>query len=298
MRIRGSRLGNVLLFGNSSFLGGAKRALFLLALAVLLAVGVPGWARELAYPGVQRIVFKADVDTRRAVDALEHAGLGPALSRETASVHVSVIDDVRTVPLARARAWLDPRDPRRDAFIEGLPRLFEAEVRDSEGTTAETYSASQGGDNAYVLALPEPSGSLTGDAEADREAVLSPEELFGRARADFEAGITSHSSQSEHPRLPDFGSLIAHRAYQEGLPWGGTFSVPEIGDRVFRPRAERSGSGGGEHQSETSHEPVVEYSSEWLEDQLTGDENRLARLLAGTAGRAPVVFRTTRICSE
>ncbi len=451
----------------------ARHRLLVLTSAVLLLSGMAGSAGDgsdageqaspgaLPFPGVQRVLFEADVDTALAVDALEGARLGPALSRDTALVRVSAIGDVETVSLSEARTRLDRRDPRRDEYIERLPRLFDAKLSTGAGETIERYSVvylffgededeNQGNDkagdgrdedasagphthdaldtalSAYGIssgrwialdspAVPEPAGvelepdaaplfpvflivisasavaALASRALTDRRRltlllltialvggagvfpvtapvpsagegqghersrgcievrpnqfnasdwepgaytarsdrgdaadagsgtplllivpepsgpptvsggnapVHDPERLFRAARSDFNSEIGRHPVEDDRVLLPDFGLLIAHRAYQDGLAWGRTFSVPEPGERLFRPRAEQLGSNGSGDQAEKSGEVVVDYSVEWLRDQLDGDGNLSARLLAATAGRAPLIFRGSPVCRE
>ena len=455
-----------------------------LPLAVLLLVvfaGVPGFSQDAPFPGVQRILFEADVDTARAVYALESAGLGSGLSRDTVTVRLSVFGDVETVSLAEAQRRLDERDPRRDIYIQRLPRLFEAHARDDTGSIIGRYTVvylfvsdseavvsgsgdGQGGDgqgggdrpgmhsetaleaalssqgisrerwvmldrppadppllseravelfnpvlpmllagipallvallvwrvvrvlpivrgvrfmreravqaalvllialvvmagllpvtgmpvhtdnhrqevessdcielNSGSLALneleleddgstaaesnrnveivaPEPSGLSTANLEAGAGEGNSTEApaaeadalgaLFEAAMTDFESGMRAHALPGEEALLPDFGLLIAHRAYQAGLAWGGSFAVPQPGDRLFRPRAEQPDSRRNWDDPEKSRDVVVEYSLEWFREQFSGDENRAARLLAVTAGRAPLTFGVTPRCGR
>ncbi|MFW5994951.1 MAG: hypothetical protein ACOCRN_02480, partial [Spirochaetia bacterium] len=107
--------------------------------AVSVPGGFPGWMRlviiERSLERVARRSGSGESEEPGAVDspevglvesALERAGLGPTVSRASATVSLSTIDRVELVGLEAARERLLPLDPRRDAYIETAVAIFDA----------------------------------------------------------------------------------------------------------------------------------------------------------------------------
>lgn len=93
----------------------------LLAFALLQAVARPGPAVSL-WAGYRAVLVGADAGQAEA--ALRSAGAGEVLSAASEDFCFSEFDSLGRATLASLDERLDPRDPRRDAYVEGLKNIF------------------------------------------------------------------------------------------------------------------------------------------------------------------------------
>jgi len=99
------------------------------SLSLIFPVIVPGLYRSPAEWDPFQTVF-TDRDPAEAERLLAQAGVSEVITEHTSEVLITRFSRVESVPLSDALRRLDPRDPRRDPFIEELPRYF---TTDTEG---------------------------------------------------------------------------------------------------------------------------------------------------------------------
>ncbi len=117
---------------------------------------------------------------------------------------------------------------------------------------------------------------LTGNTELTSS---DARRLYSRARADWE--------RDPEPEIPHFGSVLAHVAYQHALAWGRDYKPPRYDERVFRPTSDHSAVG----RTDVEEDTVIHFNDRWLASAIGPDGLPVARLLAQSAGRAPITLR-------
>ncbi|MBU8912985.1 MAG: hypothetical protein KOO61_03110 [Spirochaetales bacterium] len=99
------------------------------SLSLLFPVIVPGLYRSPAeWEPFQTVL--TDRGPEEAERLLAQAGITEVITEHTSEVLITRFSRVESVPLSAALSQLDPRDPRRDPFIEELSRYF---TTDTEG---------------------------------------------------------------------------------------------------------------------------------------------------------------------
>ncbi|PIE05199.1 MAG: hypothetical protein CSA76_00365 [Spirochaetales bacterium] len=110
-----------------------------------------------------------------------------------------------------------------------------------------------------------------------------------------EGSFSSYKSLSrlfnsrESSELPNFSSLVASRAYQESLLFGGRYELPQPGNGISLTSYREDGA-----RMEAVSSSILQFDNSWYMD-VTEDEtvSGTGRLLASRGGPAPV-FRQSR----
>lgn len=89
---------------------------------------VTGLSRDTAWRGYFTLLVGDDVSSALVTEALGRAGIRGVVSQTSASVSFNDIAGIATVAVADLSKRLDPRDPRLDPYMKGLPSYFHTRV--------------------------------------------------------------------------------------------------------------------------------------------------------------------------
>jgi hypothetical protein len=235
------------------------------ALGLLMAVFVPGASASRRFERLFVLVLGAAglVYTAIFAGALAVAGVAIAFAGEFAVLRVPRPDPAFTA------------DPDHKPFLP-VTLVDHAENRLSRARLL-TFAV-------LVLVLPPIGNLLVPGSSADHPVVHRIGDLTP-------ASLMALWSTTEPRELPDLADYLAHRAFQEGFPYGREYGFPVPGETVdlvhFTERPDGS--------YESSPEVVVSFDDAWFDQSIASAPAGIPALLAGLGGASTVVLAADEV---
>ena len=105
------------------------------------------------------------------------------------------------------------------------------------------------------------------------------------------ASLTALWSSAQPRELPDLADYLAHRAFQEGFPYGRRYGFPVPGETVDLVHVTERPDGSYVSRPET----IVRFDDAWFDEALASVPAGIPTLLAGLGGAATVVLAADEV---